>query len=126
VDNGDSSVNLEKSEGLKEQTLDYLQRAAAPWMNRNGHKRHEFLLVPASNAGKSLSEAVTVLFPGLKMVRVPGQSDLMFLCEQGNLTFTELATLLKPCRAAYEAAAPSQLSSPHARFDVTDWLPLEP
>ena len=30
------------------------------------------------------------------------------------------------CRAAYEAAAVSPLTSPHARFDVTDWLPLEP
>ncbi len=66
------------------------------------------------------------MFPDLKLVRVPGQSDLMFLCEQGSLTFEELAPLLKPCRAAYEAAAGSQITSPHVRFDVMDWLPLEP
>ena len=59
-------------------------------------------------------------------MRVPGQSDLMFLSEQGSLKFEELAPLLKPCRTAYEAAAGSPLSSPHARFDITDWLPLEP
>ena len=79
-----------------------------------------------SNAGKGLSESITELFPELKVVRVPGQSDLMFLCEQGGLTFEELKSLLKPCRAAYEANAPSQVTSPHARFDVVDWLPLEP
>ena len=43
-----------------------------------------------------------------------------------RLTDQELASLLKPCRAAYEPAASAQLTSPHARFDVTDWLPLEP
>ena len=82
--------------------------------------------MPASNAGKALSEAVTELFPDMTPVRVPGQSDLMFLCEQGGLRYSDLAALLKPCRAAYEANAPSQLTSPHARFDITDWLPLEP
>lgn len=125
-DAGESCLTEEASESLKEQTLDYLARAAAPWMNKHGRNRHECLLIPASNAGKALSESVTELFPDLKLVRVPGQSDLMFLCEQGNLTFAELMPLLKPCRAAYEAAAAAQISSPHARFDITDWLPLEP
>jgi hypothetical protein len=69
---------------------------------------------------------VTELFPNLKLVRVPGQTDLMFLSEQGCLTFNELNSLLKPCRAAYESAAAAQLTSPHARFDITDWMPLEP
>jgi hypothetical protein len=50
----------------------------------------------------------------------------MFLSEQGRLTVRELAALLKPCRAAYESVANSPVTSPHARFDVTDWLPLEP
>jgi hypothetical protein len=50
----------------------------------------------------------------------------MFLCEQGGLSYTDLTPLLKSCRAAYENAAPSPLTSPHARFDVVDWLPLEP
>ncbi len=111
---------------LQDQTLDYLQRSAAPWMNRRGRGRTQFLLIPASNAGKVLSESVAVLFPDLKMVRVPGQSDLMFLSEQGSLTFEELTGLLKPCRTAYEAAAATPLTSPHARFDIMDWLPLEP
>ena len=87
---------------------------------------YQFLLIPASNAGKRLSEAVLELFPELRLVRVPGQSDLMFLCEQGGLTYLDLTSVLKPCRAAYEHAVPSPLASPHARFDVVDWLPLEP
>jgi hypothetical protein len=48
------------------------------------------------------------------------------LCEQGGLALEELKSLLQPCHAAYEAAAATPLTSPHARFDVVDWLPLEP
>jgi hypothetical protein len=126
VEAGESCMNDEATSSLQAQTQSYLERSASPWANKSGKNRHQFLLIPASNAGKSLSESVTQLFPDLKLVRVPGQSDLMFLCEQGSLAFEELKSLLQPCRTAYEAAAESPLTSPHARFDVVDWLPLEP
>jgi hypothetical protein len=126
VESGESCMAAEATHTLQDQTQEYLDRAAAPWRDKQGRRRHQFLLIPASAAGKGLSESIAELFPDLRMVRVPGQSDLMFLCEQGGLTYEELASLLKPCRAAYEAAAPSQVTSPHARFDVLDWLPLEP
>jgi hypothetical protein len=64
--------------------------------------------------------------PGIKVVRVPGQSDLMFCREQGFLGPEDLPKLLAPCRAAYHALATAAPTSPHARFDITDWLPLEP
>ena len=102
INHGESCLDDNESlEGLKDQTLDYLQRASAPWMNRHGHKRHEFLLVPASNAGTALSESVTHLFPGLKIVRVPGQPDLMFLCEQG-CDVQRTRTLVEAVPPAYE------------------------
>jgi hypothetical protein len=126
VEEGESALSDAANDTLRDQTNNYLARSASPWRNKHGHRQHQFLLVPASNAGKGLSESITHLFPGLRLVRVPGQSDLMFLSEQGGLTFDELKTLLKPGRAAYEATAGSPLSSPHARFDVVDWLPLEP
>jgi serine/threonine protein kinase len=126
VEASESIMSVEASDTLKEQTQNYLDRSASPWLNKHGHKRHQFLLIPASNAGKGLSESITELFPEVKLVRVPGQSDLMFLCEQGGLAFEELRPLLKPCRTAYESAAGSPVTSPHARFDVVDWLPLEP
>ena len=125
VESGESCMS-EGGDSLRDQTQDYLHRAASPWQNKAGRKLHQFLLIPASTAGKGLSESVTALFPDLKLVRVPGQSDLMFLCEQGGLSAEELTSLLKPCRAAYEHAVASPVTSPHARFDITDWLPLEP
>ena len=101
VEAGESVLSADSST-LRDQTQDYLDRSASPWLNKKGHNLHQYLLIPASNAGKGLSESVTELFPELKLVRVPGQSDLMFLSEQGGLTFEELKSLLKPCRAAYE------------------------
>lgn len=126
VESGESCLSEKATRSLKEQTQDYLGRSMASYVNKHGRKRHQFLLIPVSNAGKNLSDMITELFADLKLVRVPGQSDLMFLCEQGSLSFDELAPLLKPCRGAYEAVVGSPVTSPHARFDVTDWLPLEP
>ena len=62
----------------------------------------------------------------LQVVRVPGQADLMFCREQGPLTFDDLERVLKPCRAAYEEPATLPQVSPHARFDILDWMPLAP
>jgi hypothetical protein len=60
------------------------------------------------------------------VVRVPGQSDLMFCREQGCLSVQELHKVLRQFRSAYEAAAVTPPTSPHARFDIMDWLPLDP
>jgi hypothetical protein len=124
VESGESALS-ESAGGLHEQVQDYLDRSTPAWSKRS-EKRHNFLLIPASNAGKGLAESVIAHFRDLRLVRVPGQSDLMFLCEQSGMTFEELKVLLKPCRAAYDLAASAPLTSPHARFDVVDWLPLEP
>ncbi len=110
---------------LKEQTSDYLNRATPLLSRKEGAGQDSLLLIPASAAGKQLGEAIAALFPDVKFVRVPGQSDLMFLREQSSLTAADLRPLLKASRAAYEAANGSPVTSPHARFDMTDWLPLE-
>ena len=89
-------------------------------------KKQVFLLVPASPAGRKVAETVAQAFPEIHHVPVPGQSDLMFLCEQGCLTGADLQKILKPCRAAYEQLAAQPSTSPHARFDIVDWLPLDP
>jgi hypothetical protein len=111
---------------LAERTKVYLE-SAAPLLGRHHDAgQHSFLLVPGSEAGKALGEAFQKSFPGLKTVRVPGQADLMFCREQGALTPQELQKLLRICRATYEAAAVAPQTSPHARFDITDWVPLDP
>jgi hypothetical protein len=41
------------------------------------------------------------------------------------LTASDLAPLLTLCQAAYTETCHAPPASPHARFDVQEWLPLE-
>jgi hypothetical protein len=111
---------------LAKQTADYIERAAPLIPGKLASKHNSFLLLPASPAGKALGGGVALVHPELRLVAVPGQSDLMLCREQGCLTSADLQKLLKPCRAAFENLAPALPSSPHARFDILDWLPLDP
>ncbi len=111
---------------LGEQARNYLDRAVPLIAGKRPDRQQAFLLVPASSAGKALGEAVRNVLPDIKLVRVPGQSDLMFCREQGFLGFEELRQLLRSCRKAYDAVVGSPPTSPHARFDIVDWVPLDP
>jgi len=113
-------------EKLAQQTKDYIDRAVPLIVGKQLSKQASFLLLPASPAGKALGSGLCHVVPDLRLVSVPGQSDLMICREQGWLTSTDLHKLLKPCRAAFETLAPSLTGSPHARFDILDWLPLDP
>jgi hypothetical protein len=123
---GEGSVKANHGDDLQHQTAEYLERAVPLLTLKGAQKQHSFLLIPASPPGKNLGDAVTKLFPEVKLVRVPGQSDLMFLREQGGLTASDLLPLLRSSRDAYHALVNLPNSSPHARFDFTDWLPLDP
>jgi hypothetical protein len=85
-----------------------------------------FLLVPASEAGKQLGDQAKQIIPKLELVRVPGQSDLMFCREQGFLSQDDLKRTFRACRQAYEDTRVVPTTSPHARFDILDWVPLDP
>jgi eukaryotic-like serine/threonine-protein kinase len=111
---------------LKEQTTHYLERAKPLLTRKEGSGEDNLLLIPASAAGKQLGEAIAGLFQKVHCVRVPGQADLMFLREQSSLSAADLRPVLRASKAAYEAVCGAPVTSPHARFDLTDWLPLEP
>jgi hypothetical protein len=113
-------------ENLLEQTQEYLAKSVPLIAGKNPKQQHTFLLVPASPAGKTFGEMIHNVLPELRIVRVPGQADLMLCREQGTLSGDDLPKLLRPCRTAYETLSTSPGTSPHARFDITDWLPLDP
>jgi serine/threonine protein kinase len=85
-----------------------------------------FLLIPVSESGKQFGEQARRALPELHLVNVPGQADLMFCREQGGLKAEDLERILHTCRAAYDEVAHAPALSPHARFDVQDWTPLDP
>jgi hypothetical protein len=51
-------------------------------------------------------------------------TDLMFCREQGCMKPAELMGMLSGCLPAYYQALASPHTNPHARFDVTDWVPI--
>jgi hypothetical protein len=91
-----------------------------------GDDQPSFLLIPASDAGRSFGEEAKRLLPELQLVNVPGQADLMFCREQAALKLDDLEGMLRPCRNAYHEACLLPQTSPHARFDISDWTPLDP
>jgi hypothetical protein len=111
---------------LSVQIESYLDRAAPLLTEGTEKSRLSFLLVPASEVGRHLGEAVMKVLPDVKVVRVPGQADLMFCREQSCLSVQELHKVLQQFRGAYQSAAVTPANSPHSRFDIIDWLPLDP
>jgi hypothetical protein len=85
-----------------------------------------FLLIPASETGKQFGEQAQKLLPAMQLVNVPGQADLMFCREQMDLGIEDLERVLRFCRGSYHDLNPQPQSSPHARFDIQDWTPLDP
>lgn len=115
-----------REESVAAQAETYFRSAAPLVVGGKECNENGFLLIPARDVGKAYGEAVTAALPGLQVVRVPGQADLMFCREQPPLSIEDLERILRPCRTAYEDLISIPQVSPHARFDILDWLPLAP
>jgi serine/threonine protein kinase len=116
---------VENGDDLDSQLHDWLSRTT-PLVSGRESRQQTYLLVPASDAGKALGEAAHRFQPKLRVVRVPGQAHLLVCREQDYLATDDMQRLFKSCRPAYEAASAVPSISPHARFDIVDWVPLDP
>src|SRR5207253_3188335 len=85
-----------------------------------------FLLVPDSDAGRTLALTAQRALPQLQPVYTPSPAEMTVCREADNLTLAELQQILNYGRMAYQELAPQPPTSPHSRFDVPEWLPLEP
>jgi hypothetical protein len=102
---------------------DYHARSAPACGSADGART--FVLIPETDAGESFAHTVRDAVPEAHTIPVCGPAtDLMFFREQGNLNTDEVAELLAAARPAYFAALASAQSSPHSRYDVTEWLPI--
>ena len=61
----------------------------------------------------------------MHLVNVPGQADLMFCREQKGLNWKTSNSLASVPDGLRRGGLVPQ-SSPHARFDIQDWMPLDP
>jgi hypothetical protein len=111
---------------IQDRALSHYARAVPLIQECSDANQQAFLLVPAGDAGKNLGEEAKVVLSSVYVLRVPGQADLMFCREQGNISHEEVQLLVRPFRTVYMRMSSLPQSSPHSRLDVTDWVPLEP
>ncbi len=111
-------------EELKRRVLSYI-RAAGPLTGGPAEEERLFLLHPDTEAGKAYAKVVQGVLPAALPVPAAGPgTDLLFCREQSGLRTADLYRMIDPCFDAYEEASADPVRNPHARFDVTEWLPL--
>jgi hypothetical protein len=120
----EASTSKVKKIDLGTRIQDYYKRAVPPC--RAGESDEQaFVVVPDTSAGKDYAGLVKKAVPAALTVPVQGMAtDLMFCREHGCLRPGEVSTLLSLCMPAYYASLVSPQHSPHARHDVTEWMPL--
>ena len=120
----EAATSRVKKVDLSARIHDYHKRAEPPCRVGDADAQ-TFVVVPDTAAGKDYAGLVRQAVPNALTVPVQGTAtDLMFCREHGCLTPGELAVLLQLCLPAYYSALVSPQHSPHARHDVTEWMPL--
>jgi hypothetical protein len=122
-------AELSKANSRPEDMVKQIQNAAKyarPIVPGPEADQRTYLLVPGSEAGLKLVEALREKVPEWQVLTVNGSaSDLTICREQGYLRYSDLKSMLGPCRESYHSSLRSATSSPHSRFDITEWIPLE-
>jgi hypothetical protein len=99
---------------------------AAPMLAPKAHaSQAAFLLHPPGPASQAFAGEALRHIADLCLVPSSSPTDLTFCREQGFMATEDLRDLLPLCHAAYEELAGNPALSPHARFDVPEWLPLD-
>jgi hypothetical protein len=125
-----AQVQYSASQAGKLDLIEELRRssnAASPAMVASAPRGQKaFLLVPESDAGADLGRDAQAVVPGLQIVPTGALTESTFVREQSSLSIDEFKQLMHMSRAAYEETASQPPVSSHARFDVLEWVPLEP
>jgi hypothetical protein len=99
---------------------------ARPYVtSRRAGQEEPFLLLPLSDAGRRVGNAAKEALTKLQVVPVANHTDLLFCREQAGVSLEDMQEMLEPCRAAYLQSATTPLTTPHARCDILDWVPLD-
>src|SRR5262249_46478953 len=114
-----------KGKPLEHHIQKFYHKAAPLVQAPHGRDQFTFLLHPNGQAAMQLAQAAQRVLNDVELVPGSGPTDLTVCREQGFLSTTDLASLLGLCHAAYDEVAHVPAHSPHARFDVQEWLPLQ-
>jgi hypothetical protein len=92
----------------------------------HGHLPQEwrFALLPDTPAADALGHIVEQAFPNTQTIRVPRSNEIAF-CREIRLSIDDVRDAVKDCRPTYDTHARRLSVSPHARFDLIEWVPLD-
>jgi serine/threonine protein kinase len=120
----ESSAAKAKKVDIPTRIQEYYKRSAPP-VGAPDTDEQTFVLVPDSESGKGFADIVKKTVPSALTVLVNGAAtDLMFCREHGCLRTDELVSLMSGCVPPYYQSLANTHTAPHARYDVTEWMPL--
>jgi len=100
--------------------------ATPPLTTSSSQRQKPFLVVPESDAGSDLGRDAQAVVSGLEIVPTGTLTESTFVRVQSSMALEELKQLLQLSRTAYGETAGQPPVSSHARFDILEWVPLEP
>jgi hypothetical protein len=100
--------------------------SAEPLVNGSCKQQKSYLMAPATESGDRFAAEAYSKYPELQLLREAHmEGGLIFCREQGRLSLVELDHTLRGCRQAYNELSLLPQTSPHARFDIVQWAPLD-
>ncbi|HEY2787646.1 MAG TPA: hypothetical protein VGJ05_22000, partial [Fimbriiglobus sp.] len=125
-----ADVELSATAGNPEETARRISaavRAASEVVAGPDDEGRTFVMVPDSPNGHDYAALVKRVVPSVVAVPVEqaGQ-DLLYCRERNWYRPADIWALIGPCHEAYVRYTQTIEESPHARFDITHWLPLSP
>ena len=99
------------------------ERAAPTVHGVSDHERC-YLLVPDTPGGQRVAAAAARQFPDESVLAASRSNEVTF-CREVRLRPADVREAIQYCREPYEQRSHRTAPSPHARFDVVEWLPLD-
>jgi serine/threonine protein kinase len=84
----------------------------------------DYLLVPDTGGGERVADLAGRTLTGVAILRASRSNEVTF-CREMRLRTADVRDALQYCRDSYEQRANRPAPSPHSRFDVIEWLPLD-
>ncbi|HKA05796.1 MAG TPA: tubulin-like doman-containing protein [Gemmataceae bacterium] len=117
---------------------DVAEFAGSDWFNRltKAHDRAAvtvkgaadqemcYVLIPDTPAGRKVGTAAARQYQDAGVVCATRSNEVTF-CREIRLRPADVREALQYCREPYEELSNRPAPSPHARFDVVEWLPLD-
>jgi hypothetical protein len=110
------------AEGVKRLRRAY--ERAVPTVSGASDREKCYLLVPDTRGGDQIAERAKQEFVYGSVLRASRANEITF-CREMRLRPIDVREAMQYCREPYEERSHRPAPSPHARFDVVEWLPLD-